>query len=90
MENNMLRQYIKTKAQEDFVNDVLSFIENKNEIVMSYNDLEFVVDPHGDSIVIYSFGKTIAEYTDVNDFLLNHKIDGKSVIEMFSEIDYSL
>ena len=76
--------------QQSFFNDVSSILDNKNEITMSFGDVEFVVDPHGQGIEVYSKGKTIAIYSDVVDFLFNHRIKDKTIIELSSEIDYSI
>ena len=87
---DMFNDIIKTEAQQIFVKDIVSILDNKNEITMSYKDIEFVVDPHGNNIEIYSNGKTIAFYSDSNDFLLNHKIDGKAIMELYADIDYTI
>ena len=81
---------VKTEEQQIFVNDIVSILDNKNEITMFYQDVEFVVDPHGNSIEVYSNGETIAYYSDAIDFLLNHKIYGKTIVELFAYIDYSI
>ena len=80
----------KTEEQKIFVDDIVSILDNKNEITMSYKDFEFVVDPHGNNIEIYSNGETIAFYSDAIDFLSNYKIDGKTIVELYADIDYTI
>ena len=86
----MFNDIIKTGEQKIFVDDIVATLNNKNEITMTYKGFEFVVDPHGDNIEIYSNGKTIAFYADAIDFLLNYKFDGKSIVELYAEIDYTI
>ena len=87
---NTLDGIVKTLEQRVFVDDVVSILNNKNEIIMSYKDNEFVVDPHGKFIQVYSKGQVIAYYSDVVDFLTKHRINDKTIIELSSEIDYSV
>ncbi len=87
---NNLDSVVKTPEQRAFVDDVVSILNNKNEIIMSYNNQEFVVDPHGKFIQVYSNGNVIAYYSDAIDFLTKHKIDDSNIIELFSKIDYSI
>ena len=87
---NRFDNVVKTSAQRDFVDDVISILSNKNEITMSYNGNEFVVDPHGKFIQIYSKGQVVAYYFDAIDFLIKHRINDKPIIELSSEIYYSV
>lgn len=84
----LLNENSLSGEQQIFLKDIISILDNKNEITMSYGDIEFVVDPHGNNIEVYSNGETIAFYSDATDFLFNHKINEKSVIELSSKIDY--
>ena len=58
-----------SREQQIFFEEISSILDNKNEITMSCRDFEFVVDPHGDDIEVYSKGETIAIYSDSRDFL---------------------
>lgn len=77
-----------TKEQRIFVDDIILALNNKNEITMTYKDIQFVVDPHGKFIQIYSHESVIAYYADANDFLLRFEIEGKPIITLATEIDY--
>lgn len=87
---DILNNIVKTSEQRAFVDDVVSTLNNKNEIIMFYNNQEFVVDPHGKFIQVYSKGSVIAYYSDAFEFLTKHTINDKTVIELSSEIDYSI
>ena len=87
---NIFDDIIKNSEQREFVNDVVSLLANKNEITMSYKGKQFVVDPHGNSIEVYSEGRIIACYPDAVDFLMNHRINGQKIIELYFEIYYSI
>ena len=86
----MLNDIVKTELQRNFVNDIISLLNDKNEITMSYKNFEFVVDPHGDKIEVYSNGENIGFYLNIDDFLLNHKIDGKALIDICEDVDYTI
>ena len=86
----MINDIIKTSEQKNFVDDIISTLDNKNEITMRNEGFEFVVDPHGNNIEIYSNGKTVAFYLDAIDFLLNYKINGRAIVELYEDIDYTI
>ena len=87
---SLFNKIILNEEQQSFLNDVVSILDNKNEITMTYQDLEFVVDPHGDKIEVYSNGETLSYYSNALEFLFNHRIKEKTVIELCSDIDYSI
>ena len=86
----MIDDIRRTIEQKIFIDEIVSMLENMNEITMSYKDFEFVVDPHGNNIEVYSDGKTIAFYSDAIGFLSNHKIDGKTIEELYDVIYYTI
>ncbi len=79
-----------TKEQRIFADDIVSALNNKNEITITYKSSQFVVDPHGGLIQIYSHGNIIAYYSDASDFLLRYEIEGKPILELAAEIDYAI
>ena len=55
---------------------------------LEYDGYSFVLEQHGKIIKVYSNGNDIAEYETFDKFLLNHKIAGKTVIDIIKDIEY--
>ena len=63
-------------------------INGQSEIILTYKDKSFVLEPHGKAVQVYAYGEILGDYENFDDLLLNHKIDGKPVIELVKELEY--
>ena len=63
-------------------------MENQNEVVLRYEDFSFVMQPSGESIEIYSYGKTLANYNSFNEFLSNFLIKGHLFMEIINDLEF--
>ena len=64
-------------------------INGQSEIILDYKGKTFVLEPIGKSIQVVEVANEIAgEYKDFDDLLLNHKIDGKPLIELVHDLEY--
>ena len=64
-------------------------INGQNEIILEYKGETFVLEPHGKAVQVVVAVDTIAgDYESFDDLLLNHKIDGKPLIELIKELEY--
>ena len=63
-------------------------MKNQNEVVLRYEDFSFVMQPSGDSIEIYSYGKTLANYCSFEEFLSNFLIKGHLFMDIIDELDF--
>ena len=72
----------------EFVKDMKEDIENQNEIILAYQGKTFVLEPSGVAVHVYAYGEDLGDYESFDDLLLNHKIDGKPLIELVKELEY--
>ena len=64
-------------------------INGQNEIILEYKGNTFVLEPYGKAVqVVVAPDTVIGDYESFDDLLLNHKIDGKSFIELVHELEY--
>jgi len=63
-------------------------INGQSEIILTYKDKSFVLEPHGKAVQVYAYGEILGDYENFDDLLLNHKIDGKPLIELVKELEY--
>ena len=63
-------------------------IGEQSEIIWEYKGKSFVLEPHGKAIHVYAYGEDLGDYESFDDLLLNHKIDGKPLIELVKELEY--
>ena len=63
-------------------------INGQNEIILECRGKSFVLEPHGKAVQVYACGEILGQYESFDDLLLNHKIDGKSFIELVHELEY--
>lgn len=64
-------------------------INGQSEIILEYKGQTFVLEPHGRAVQVVVAVDTIAgDYESFDDLLLNHKIDGKPLIELVKELEY--
>ena len=47
-----------------------------------------MLEPHGEAVEVYAYGETLGEYESFDDMLLNHKIDGKPLIDLVGDLEY--
>lgn len=73
----------------DFIKEMKEFcIDSQNEISLQYGNYPFFLEPSGNEIRVVDCTGVTGEYSDFDDFLINHKINGKSVIEIIRELEY--
>ena len=72
----------------EFVNDLKEDIENQNEIILEYKGKSFVLEPLGKAVRVYAYGEVLGDYESFDELLLNHKIDGKPLIELVHWLEY--
>ena len=46
------------------------------------------MEPRGETVHVYAYGEVWGDYESFDDLLLNHKIDGKPLIELVKELEY--
>lgn len=64
-------------------------IKGQSEIILEYKGKSFVLEPHGEEVeVVEAVDRVVGKYKDFDDLLLNHKIDGKSLIELVPELQF--
>ena len=63
-------------------------INGQCEIILTYKDKSFVLEPNGKALQVYAYGEILGNYESFDDLLLNHKIDGTPLIELVKELEY--
>lgn len=63
-------------------------INGQSEIILEYKGKSFVLEPQGKAIHVYGYNKDLGYYNDFDNLLLNHKIDGKALIELIPDLDF--
>lgn len=63
-------------------------IGGQDEIVWDYKGYSFSIEPLGEEVLLVDVSGTVGRYSSFEDMLLNHKIDGKPLIELAKELDY--
>ena len=64
-------------------------INGQSELILEYKGQSFVIEPSGKSVkVVVAVDRTIGEYESFDDLFLNHKIDGKPLIELIKELEF--
>lgn len=83
-------KYDLSKEDIEFILQVEDFcINGQSEIVLEYKGKTFVLEPHGKSVqVIVAVDKIVGDYKSFEDLLLNHKIDGKPLIQLIKDIEH--
>ena len=81
----------------DFDDDDIKFLLNiedwcingQSEIILEYKGSSFVLEPFGKAVqVVVPVDTVIGEYDSFDDLLLNHKIDGKPLIELVKDLEF--
>ena len=73
---------------KEFLIFIKEEMKNQNEVVLRYEDFSFVIQPSGENIEIYSYGKTLANYCSFEEFLSNFLIKGHLFIEIIDKLDF--
>ena len=73
---------------EEFLIWIKEEMKNQNEVVLRYEDFSFVMQPSGESIEIYSYGKTLAKYSTFDDFLNGFLIKGQLFVDVIDDLDF--
>lgn len=64
-------------------------INGQSEIILEYKGKTFVLEPSGKTVQVVEVAEQVAgKYESFDDLLLNHKIDGKPLIELVKELEY--
>ena len=64
-------------------------INGQSEIILEYKGNSFVLEPYGKAVqVVVAVDTIVGDYESFEDLLLNHKIDGKPLIELIKDIEY--
>ena len=63
-------------------------INGQSEIILDYKGKTFVLEPRGKAVHVYAYGEDLGDYESFDDLLLNHKIDGKPLIELVHDLQY--
>ncbi len=64
-------------------------IGGQTEIVLEYKGYTFGIEPLGERVKVVDLSDVVKEYDTFEAMLLNHKIDGKPVIELAKDLEYS-
>lgn len=84
-----LKKYNLNENDIEFISQLKNdCITCQNEVTLTYNGKSFVLEPRGNAVHVYAYGKDLGDYESFDDLLLNHKIDGKALIELVSKLDY--
>ncbi len=63
-------------------------INGQNEIILEYKGESFVLEPHGKAVQVYAYGEVLGRYESFDDLLLNHRVEGKTLVEIVKELEY--
>ncbi len=63
-------------------------INGQSELILEYKGKSFVLEPSGKTVQVYAYGETLGKYENFDDLFLNHKIDGKSLIELIKDLEF--
>ena len=73
---------------KEFLKWLKEEMNNQNEVILRYEDFSFVMQPSGESIEIYSYGKTLANYSSFDEFLSGFSIKGHLFTDIVDELDF--
>lgn len=73
---------------KDFLEKIKEDMKNQNEVTLRYKNFSFVMQPSGENIEVYSYGKTLANYNSFDEFLFNFQMDGHLFMEVIDELDF--
>lgn len=83
-----LKKYNLNENDIEFISQLKNdCITCQNEVTLTYNGKSFVLEPRGKAVHVYAYGKDLGDYESFDGLLLNHKIDGKALIEIVSKLD---
>ena len=83
-------KYNLSKEDIDFILQIEDWcINSQSEIILEYKGNPFVLEPYGKAVqVVVAVDTIVGNYESFEDLLLNHKIDGKPLIELIKDIKY--
>lgn len=63
-------------------------INGQSELVLEHEGETFSLEPHGEEVVVVNSTGTIGEYSNFGELFLNHKINGKPLIELIKYLEF--
>ncbi len=64
-------------------------INGQSEIILAYKGKSFVLEPLGQAVQVVEVADEVSgKYESFDALLLNHKIDGKPLIELVKDLEY--
>ncbi len=63
-------------------------INGQSQIILEHQGKSFLLEPYGKAIQVYAYGEVLGDYESFDELLLNHKIDGKPLIELTKDLDF--
>ncbi len=75
-------------TNEEFFTRIKEDMKNQNEVTLRYEDFSFVMQPSGESIEVYSYGKTLGNYNSFDEFLNNFLIKGHLFMDIIDDLDF--
>lgn len=75
-------------SNEEFLAWIKEEMKNQNEVTLHYEDFSFVMQSSGESIEVYSHGKTLGDYNSFDDFLNNFLIKGHLFMDIIDDLDF--
>ena len=63
-------------------------VNSQREVFLKYKNFPFVLEPHGEEILVRSMGVMLWRYKDFNEMIYTFKLDEKAFVEQISEIDF--
>ena len=73
---------------KEFLTFIKAEMKNQNEVNLRYEDFSFVMQPSGESIEIYSYGQTLANYSSFDEFLNTFLIKGHLFVDIIDDLDF--
>ena len=73
----------------DFIEDMEGIIESQCGFVIESSYYGMSLDPVEDYIEIWHLGEHITNVSSIKDLLLNFEVNGKKLIEIIEDFDFS-
>ena len=83
-----LTKYAKNDVDFEFLKTLSDMVSSQTEFTLLWGGYSFLVEPHGEEVVIWHCGDLVARYCCLEDMFLNYKRNGKSFIECVNDIDF--
>lgn len=75
-------------TNEEFVTFIKEEMQNQNEVILQYEDFSFLMEPSGESIEVYSYGKSLGKYASFEEFLNNFSIKGHLFMDVIEDLEF--